>query len=725
MPTIPEVLTLAWQRFQARDPRQAEHLCRQLLAQQPRLADGWYLLGLACQVQGKPADAAAGYRQALQLQPEHADAHNNLGVALQAQGRLAEATASFQQAVRQRPGSAELHNNLGLALLGLDRVDEAVASFHQAVRLQPGYAPAHVNLGDGLRKQNRFAEAAAAYQQVVRLQPGSAEAHNKLGLALAAQGQLDAALASFAQAVQLQPEFAEAHNNIGNVFSLRRQFGEAVTRYQQAVRIRPDYAQAHSNLGVSLRSLGRLDEAVASLQQALRLQPDNADAHSNLGIALAHQGRPAEARAAFEQALRLKPDFAAAHSNLLFLANYDPQAEPATLFIAHRRWEAQHGRVPVRRGHGNDRSPERRLRVGYVSPDLCKHPVAYFIEPVLAHHRPEQVEAICYAEVPFPDAVTARLRSLARGWRSTCGLTDAQVADLVTADGIDILVDLAGHSAGNRLRAFAHRPAPVQVTYLGYPNTTGLATVDYRLTDAVADPPGEPTWHTEELVRLPGVFCCYAPPADAPAVTPLPGARTGRLTFGSLHNVNKLNAPVLDLWCAILKAVPSARLLVYRHTLTGSARDYLARQLTERGIGPERFDLRHQAAGPGHLGVYGEVDVSLDVFPWSGHTTACESLWMGVPVLTLFGSRHAGRMAASLLTGLGLTDWIARTPEEYLARAVQIAGDLDRLALLRSSLRDRLRAAPLCDGPAFVRHLEDAHRWMWRHWCADPGGNHD
>jgi predicted O-linked N-acetylglucosamine transferase (SPINDLY family) len=722
MPTIGEVLRMAWQAFQAGDRRQTEYLCRQLVAQQPRLVDAWYLLGLACQMQGNLADAMASYRQTLRLQPGHPDAHNNLGVALQSQGKLDEAMACFQQAVRFRPGAPEMHNNLGLVFLAQEKVEEAAASFRQAVRLKPDYAPACVNLGDALRKQNRFAEAVASYQQALRLHPAWAEALNKLGLALAAQGKLDEALAAFEQAVRLQPDYAEAHNNVGNVLSLQRKLNESVARYQQAVWIKPDYAQAHNNLGVALRSLGRLDEAVQSFQQALRFRPHDADTHSNLGIALAHQGKPAEARASFEEALRLKPDFAGAHSNLLFLANYDPQADPAALFAEHRRWESLHGQVPARRVHGNDRNPERRLRVGYVSPDFCKHPVAYFVEPILALHRPEQVEAICYAEVPFPDAVTARLRSLAHGWRSTCGLTDAHVADLIRGDNIDILVDLAGHSAGSRLRAFAYKPAPVQVTYLGYPNTTGLTTVDYRLTDAVADPPGEPAWHTEELVRLPGGFCCYAPPAEAPDVTPLPAQKAGHLTFGSLHNVNKLNAAVLDLWCAILQALPTARLLVYRHTLTGSAKENLLQQFTQRGIASERLDLRHQApAGRGHLGVYGEVDISLDVFPWSGHTTACESLWMGVPVLTLYGTRHAGRMASSALTRLGLTEWIAPTPEEYQARAVHWAGKLDELAHLRSGLRELMRSSPLCDGPGFVRHLEDAYRQMWRRWCARPG----
>jgi protein O-GlcNAc transferase len=296
-------------------------------------------------------------------------------------------------------------------------------------------------------------------------------------------------------------------------------------------------------------------------------------------------------------------------------------------------------------------------------------------------------------------------------------LTDLEIANLVRQDGIDILVDLAGHTAKSRLRFFAHQPALVQVTYLGYPYTTGLSTIQYRLTDAVADPPGEPTCHTEELIRLPQGFCCYAPPTNAPESGPLPAQQAGYVTFGSLHALQRLNADVLDLWAAVLRAVPTSQLLIFRHTLQGKMKENLHRQLVERGIDTSRIKLRNAFSKEDtsrYLTVYQAVDISLDTFPWSGHTTACESLWMGVPVITLRGTRHAGRMVASVLTHLGLPDLIADTPEQYIEKAAQLAQDIDRLAKLRSELREKVKNSPLCDGKGFTRSLEEAYREMWQ-----------
>jgi predicted O-linked N-acetylglucosamine transferase (SPINDLY family) len=541
-----------------------------------------------------------------------------------------------------------------------------------------------------------------------------------LGSARLARGDAAGAAEALQQVAQRQPDSAEVLNNLAVALARLGRHDEAVACLRRALAARPDWAELCLNLGNIHKDQGLLDEAISAHTDAVRLRPGDAEAHNLLGGALAIQGRLADARRHFEEALRLQPRYAVAHSNLLLALNYDPEIEPAELLAEHRLWGRLHGPglTPLP-DHANEPDPERRLRVGYVSPDFRRHAAARFIEPIFASHDPAQVAVYAYAEVPAPDAVTDRLRGRAAGWRSTCGQSDAQVADQVRADGIDLLVDLAGHSASNRLGVFAHQPAPVQVSYLGYPNTTGLATIGHRVTDAVCDPPGEPARHTEALVRLPGCFCCYAPPEDAPSEAPLPALARGHVTFGSLHHLAKLNGAVLDLWCAVLRAVPSARLLVFRNTLRGSPEQRLRREFLDRGIEASRVELRHEA-GPGrdYLDVYADVDVLLDTLPWSGHATTCEALWMGVPVLTLLGGRHAGRMSASVLAAAGLAECVAKTPEDYVALASRWAGDMGRLAALRAGLREQVRRSPLCDGRAFTTELEAVYRQLWRRWCA-------
>jgi predicted O-linked N-acetylglucosamine transferase (SPINDLY family) len=344
------------------------------------------------------------------------------------------------------------------------------------------------------------------------------------------------------------------------------------------------------------------------------------------------------------------------------------------------------------------------------------------MEPILAHHNRRQIESYCYADVASPDTMTQHLQSKAHQWRQTVNMPHEVLFSGIRQDKIDILVDLAGHMGNNRLQIFARKPAPIQLSYLGYPATTGLAAMDYRIVDAVTDPPGEPSCHTEELVRLPDVFCCYLGPPHLTLESSPPSQRAKTITFGSLHKLEKVNDQVVELWCQILKDLPTARLLLGRDTLQGKTTERLLARFSARGIDPSRIVLRQaNSFSFQHMQLYDEMDVSLDTFPWSGHTTACESLWMGVPVVTLRGKRFAGRMVASVLTCLGLTDLIAETPEEYRRLAVKLANDLPRLAYLRGRLRGMMVQSPLCDGAAFAKKIEDAYRWMWRRWCEKKG----
>jgi protein O-GlcNAc transferase len=719
--TIAEVFSLAWKYHQAGGLAQAEQLYRQVLGADPRHADAWCFLGAACQAQGRIAEAETNYRRAVQVIPGHTSALNCLGVLLAEQGKLAEAVVSFQKALDFDPRSAEIHNNLGLALSRLGQTDKAVATYCQALRLRPGYAQAHYNFGLTLNGMGQRAAAVEQFQEALRCEPNYPEAYNDLANALAGQDKLDDAVTCYREALRLRPNYAEAYYNLGVVLGKQNKHLEALAQYDRAVYFKPEYVEAHVNRGNVRHAQWKFDEAIECYQQALHYKPDSVDALHGLGGVYLRQGRLEQAMANFQQALRIQPDLAAVHSNVLFCLNYDPNADPEEVFAAHRRWgQLQEAASSSTTVHANERDPDRRLRIGYVSPDLRYHALARYLEPVLAHHDPQQVEVFCYAEVQFPDAVTARLQKLLQGWRSTCELTDAAVAELIRQDKIDILVDLAGHTAGNRLRAFAEKPAPVQATWLGYMNTTGLTAVDYRLTDPVLDPPGQPVRDTEELFRLQGGLCCFAPPTDAPEVAPLPALRRGHLTFGSLHNLFKLNAQVFDLWSRLLKAVPSARLLLFRHTLTGTAREEIRQKFADRGIAGERLDLRQGSDAAGYLKIYEEIDIGLDTFPYTGGVTTCESLWMGVPVLSLCGVRPAGRNSAAILARAGLGDWAAQKPEEYLEVGQRWSNDLDRLAALRTGLRETV-AKTLCDAGSFTRMLEEAYRTMWRRWCSEGG----
>jgi protein O-GlcNAc transferase len=405
----------------------------------------------------------------------------------------------------------------------------------------------------------------------------------------------------------------------------------------------------------------------------------------------------------------------------LFNANYDPDATAADIFAMHVRWGEEHARPP-RFVLDNRPDPGRRLRVGYVSADLRRNAVMVFMDPVFSNHDPAEVELFLYADVPQPDTTTARLRAGTPGWRDIAGMGDDDAAALIHEDRIDVLVDLSGHLRTGRLPVFAQRPAPVQVTYMGYPNTTGLRAIDYRLTDAVADPPGEPPYHVEELARLPRGFSCYAPPRGAPEVGPSPALHRGHVTFGSKHKIEKLNPRVLALWARVLHEVPRSRMIVYRHRLP-EVMEEVSRCFAEHGVGPDRIDLRSRMpAGRHHLAIYEEIDVALDAFPWTGPTTACDALWMGAPVVTWSGDRHAARMVASILASAGLDEWIARSPDEYVAIAARLGADVPRLAEIRRGLRPLVAASALCDGPAFTRDLEAAYRAMWRRWCAARAG---
>lgn len=631
---------------------------------------------------GNLPEAELLLRKALAADPDNGDVLHALGLlALRAQQPHA-AVAFLHKAIALRP-SAEWENDLGIALGGDGQLEAAMAAFHRAIAQDSGFVKALNNLGNLHLVQEKFTEAKAFFKAALEQNPAYPEALNNLGIADLGLGQPQVAERAFQQAVAAKADYADGYNNLGNVLRERAAFGEAEAAYRQAIACGPAHADAHNNLGSLLKDEARHEEA--------------------LGL--------------FERSLALGGG-ASAHSNALFCGNFCSPAGQDS-YAAHLDWARCHGEDRQGMAHGNLPDPGRRLRVGYVSPDFRAHSVAFFLEPLLAAHDRGAVEIFAYARVAREDAVTARLRTHCDHWRGTAGWPAERLAQCVRDDGIDILIDLAGHTAKNDLLAFAHKPAPVQISWLGYPNTTGLAAMDYRLTDALADPQGAEAHHREGLLRLEGGFLCYGLDPDLPPVSPLPLATRGRVTFGSFNQLAKLGDQVVDAWAEILNRVDDAQLLLKAHPLADSGvRSRLRARFARLGVAPGRLTLLGFAKDRAdHLARYGEIDIALDPFPYNGTTTSFEALAMGVPVLTLAGDAHAGRVGITILERLGLADWIAADRDAYVAAAVDWAHRTEELAALRAGLRPRLAAAPLTDAHRFAREVEAAYRSVWNKWC--------
>ena len=657
---------------------------------------------------GQPAEARSHCERVLYLQPKNVDALHLLGVMLCSGGESEKGLKLIRRAIAFQPRYPSALNNLGNILKDLGRFDEALASYDKAIALDPSLAEAFFNCGNALGAMGRPADAVARFDRALALRPDYAEALANRGNALGDLGRLEDALDSFDRAIAVRPDFAAAQYNRGNTLAALGRGPEALASYDRALALEPTSVDALNNRGIALQQARRYADARASYDRALAVRPDDADTLNNLGNLYLEQGRIAAAVEAYSQAARQRPDLPVPASNLLMALNYTKDRTPAEMLAAHRDWAGRFA-VPPATPFGPRRPG--RLRVGYVSSDLRTHSVAYFLEPLLAHHDRDRVEIFCYSNTRQGDETTERLRALSDHWIPIAPLDDRAAAARIRADGIDLLVDLGGHTGHSRLAVFAHRAAPAQVSWLGYPNTTGLATMDYRLTDAIADPPGQTdAFHSERLVRLARGFLCYRPPAGGPALAPPPCREQGVVTFGSFNHPAKLSDETVRLWADLLARVPRSRLLLkYRIFEDAATRQFHQGRFAAAGLASDRLELvGHIDAAHGHLAAYGRVDIALDPFPYNGTTTSCEALWMGVPVVTLAGTRHAGRVGASLLHRVGLDEFVADDAASYVAVAAALATDPDRLALLRSGMRERLAASPLLDGAGFARSVETA-----------------
>jgi predicted O-linked N-acetylglucosamine transferase (SPINDLY family) len=731
------------------------------VARDPAAVDSWLNRGVALKESGRLAEAEESYRRALALSPRDAIVHNNLANVVNALGRHGEAVVLYKSAIEYDPAYADAKANLGTALRDAGQVDEALSCLEAAVAQHPRHATLLNALGNTLRYAQRTDEAIEILNQAVALSPGYAEAYNNLGLAYAINGRLPTAHVHLKRAAELKPESAIISNNLGALLLRMFKFPEAVAALSNAVARDPEYDEALINLGIAHYMRGEGPEATAAYRRVLARHPDNGFARYSLGVALLEDQQLSEAEAEIRRALELDPANALAlntlgvlrleqhfvtearnamrdaaavntrsapifYSNYAFASLYEPDVSNAEILSIHKEYGRRFssGLPDIARPHTNLRDRARRLRLAYLSPDFRGHSVSYFFEAILDNHDRANFEVYLYSDTSRTDAITDRMRAGADLWIESAGLTPDTFAQRLRDDGIDILINLGGHTSGNRLPVCALKPVPVQIEYLGYPDTSGVTAMDYRITDGRADPVGEAEkWSTEELVRLPACFHCYRPPRSAPPVAPAPFLEKGYVTFASFNVLPKVTAPAISAWAEIMKALPNSRFFIKcKQMRDPHVQERVLAQFAAHGIDPARIGMAAFVASvQDHLNKYAGVDLALDTFPYNGTTTTCESLYMGVPVLTIAGDNHRGRVGVSLLTAMGLAqDFVASSPADYIARAIAFGKNPARLAEVRSALRPTMERSALRDEAGFTRTLEATYRTLWTRWCDGP-----
>lgn len=655
------------------------------------------------------------------------------GHILEADGRLDEAMRHYLEAIRLAPNPARAHLNHGNILLLKGDLGGALDAFRNALKHKPDYAGACLNMGNALLGNGQYDEAVKIYHRALEIQPDYAEVHCGLGVALKELGQVDHAIANFRHALEINPDLIEARSNLGHVLGDLYNTGNtllnsgkpdaAAASFRLALKIEPNLAEAHFNLGKALEDLGQLDNAVASYREALKIKPDFLEAHNNLGLKLQELGQLKGAMASYRRALEIEPNFIDAFDNLLFALNYTASHSPSYYLEQARLF----GQVVARKVTSRFSAwqcvarPER-LRVGMVSGDLREHSVGYFLEGLLTHIDQTRIELIAYPTQPKEDELTARIRPYFSEWKPLTSKGDEAAARLIHADGVHILIDLSGYTDHNRLPVFAWKPAPVQVSWLGLPSTTGITEMDYVLGDPHAIPTGNESHFSEAVWRMPESCLCLGIPASSVKVAPLPVLSAGHVTFGSFNNLTKINDAVVQVWARILLSVPNSRLLLKTKQLN----DPIVRLKTHQrfaacGITPDRLFLSGiLPSRDAHLATYNKVDIALDTFPFPGVTTSVEALWMGVPVLSMRGDRFISLTAASIAHNAGLQDWVAADEDDYVAKAVAFTSNFEHLAALRADLRQQVLASPLFDAPRFARNFEDA---LWEMWQMRTQGN--
>ena len=636
---------------------------------------------------GELEEAERLYRDVLRKQPRHSKSFYLLGVIAHQAGDDIDALKLVKRAIELSPEKPDFYSGCGEIYFALGDCESAVDYFKKALGLKPDFIQAYYNLGKIYKKLGNLSEAAKNYKQAFELKPGSAELAFELGDILHDQGRYQESVAAFERAIELNPQHIKAYNNLGILYSDSGRLSEARECYKKVLEINPDVFEAYNNMGNIYKDMGSHEKA---LEQ-------------------------------YEKALSLSPDYADANSNYLLCLNYQTEITQEDIFNAHKKWGLQRlSHLDITQpAYKNTFNPDRRLRIGYVSPDFRNHSVARFIEPVFANHNKDKFEIYAYSNSLQSDGFTERFKSVTDHWRDITFKNDEDAAEIIHEDNIDILIDLAGHTARNRLSVFFFRPAPLQLTYLGYPATTGLPAIQYRLTDTWADPPEiSDQYYTETLIRLPHGFLCYQPPDENIDITELPGL-TEPVTFGCFNNYAKINLPLIKLWSSILKQLPESRLLLKASQFRDAELcESVLHYFEEQGINISRVELvRLVESFEDHMSLYNKVDIALDTYPYNGTTTTCEALWMGIPVISLAGNSHHSRVGVSILSATGLPEFIAESPDNYVGIALSLANDKTKLSDYRKNIRGKVRKSSLTDARQFTLDLEQVYSDIWKKLC--------
>ena len=694
---------------------ESEECYRKAIGIEPNLEGAHINLGNILQTLGRLEESEACYREAIRITPDFAEIHSNLGNLLKNLGRFEESEASYREAIRIKPSFADAYYNLGNTLKTLNRFQDAEANYRKAIQIKPDYAEAIMNLAVILFELGRIEESEVCYREAILIKPDFIEALSNLGALLNNIGRFEDSEITCRKSINLNPNYAEAHNNLGNTLRSLGRLDESKLCYQQAIGINPNYAEAYSNLGNTFHDLGRLEDSELCYREAIRINPDYAEAHSNLGLLQLDLGKFGEAEASLKEGVRIAPDNPQSYSKFLFLISFLENTSP-DIYLNHlyqfRKLISERKKTTF-----SDWLLEQKpskLRIGFVSGDLRNHPVGYFIEALCKHINTDRIELVAFSNIHKEDELTSRIRPYFSDWYSIVGMSDDKAAQTIHEAGIHILTDLSGHTAHNRLGVFAYKPSPVQVSWLGYWASTGVAEIDYLIGDPFVTPIGEDHHYSELVWRLPETRFCFTPPSTDVSINTLPYLRNGFLTFGCFNNLLKMTDHVVDVWAKILHKVPNSKLFLKANQLLEQSIAFeVLRRFSLHGIEEDRLLLEGPSPRKDYLERYNQVDIALDPFPYTGGTTTVEALWMGVPVLTKQGNTILSRQGVGIAHNTNQVEWIALSDEEYVAKAVSFASDIKKISELRNSLRSKVLRSPLFDAPKFAGFFEKTVWEMW------------